>query len=409
MSFYSKKPQQDEGGTVSANSSVVLFPEESDRYGDRYDSASPAAPSRILKDRDTTEPSSGSPSESDKDDPPTTTTHQQQPQPAAARRYSISELVRTLGNDHEDGSTGTSTPLPPELERRTRDFRLAQRQRRSKYGDTASRSAHGVYGLYQHLSSVRIDLEWAEDAAWRRQNGEPYLAWKDFDEARLKGLNRPWFTYAFVFVCSIMLVVEFGVNDWKVEPLDVNPMIGPSAETLIKVGARDTELIVENGEWFRIFSPLILHAGIIHYLINMLALWFIGKAVELNHGMLNTIILFMVPGVGANILSAVFLPEYISVGASGGIFGLIGACVADLGVNWRLLFIKKGNETEKAVWRRNMVAFFILFVEIFINIVSCLTVLTKQQRTAVVKRKRYSSRSHPAWSLLALIHHYCYS
>jgi len=376
MSF-SSKPQQDEGGTVSANSSIG---KESDRC-DQYDSASPAAPSPIL---------TGSPSESDKDEPSNhhrsmPTTHQQQPQPAAARRYSISELVRTLGNDHEDAASST-TPLPPELERRTRDFRLAQRQRRSKYGDTASRSAHGVYGLYQHLSSVRIDLEWAEDAAWRRQNGMPYLAWKDFDEARLKGLNRPWFTYAFVFVCSIMLVVEFGVNDWKVEPLDVNPMIGPSVETLIKVGARDTELIVENGEWFRIFSPLILHAGIIHYLINMLALWFIGKAVELNHGMLNTIVLFMVPGVGANILSAVFLPEYISVGASGGIFGLIGACVADLGVNWRILFIKKGNETEKAVWRRNMVAFFILFVEIFINIVSYRTVGTKQQL----------SWSHPA-------------
>jgi len=288
---------------------------------------------------------------------------QTQQQETPQRRYSITELVRTLGN-HDDTITG----LPPELERRTLDFRLAQRKRRTKYG---SMRHLGVYGLYQHLSSVRIDLEWAEDAAWRRQHGEPYMAWTDFDDARLKGIaNRPWFTYFFIFICTIMLIVEFGVNGWKIEPIDVNLMIGPSAETLIKVGARDTELIVNEGQWFRLFSPLVLHAGIIHYLINMLALWFIGKAVEQSHGIANTIVLFMVPGVGANVLSAIFLPEYISVGASGAIFGLIGACVADLGVNWKILFIQNGEETEKEVWRRNVAALIILVVEITVNIVS---------------------------------------
>ena len=286
---------------------------------------------------------------------------QQQQQP---RHYSVSELVRTLGNHDE-----STTCLPPEMERRTLDFRLAQSKRRTKYG--AAHHLGGVYGLYQHLSSVRIDLEWAEDAAWRRQNGEPYLSWQDFDEARLQGIrNVPWFTYSLVLICSIMMIVEFGVNNWKVEPLSVNPMIGPSADTLIKLGARNTIMIVADGEWYRLFAPLILHAGLIHYFINMLALWFIGKAVEQNHGVLNTLVMFMVPGVGANILSAIFLPEYISVGASGGLFGLIGACVTDIAVNWKILSIRKPDETERQVWRRNAIALVILVVEITINLVS---------------------------------------
>ncbi|EED94376.1 predicted protein, partial [Thalassiosira pseudonana CCMP1335] len=130
------------------------------------------------------------------------------------------------------------------------------------------------------------------------------------------------------------------LNGWKVEPLSVNPMIGPSAETLIKMGAKQTSLIVNQGEWYRLFSPMVLHAGLIHYFLNMMALWFIGKAVEQCHGFAAAAIIFVIPAVGGTIMSAIFLPEYISVGASGGIFGLIGACIADICINWSLLFSK---------------------------------------------------------------------
>ncbi len=75
---------------------------------------------------------------------------------------------------------------------------------------------------------------------------------------------------------------------------------------------------------------MVLHAGIIHYCLNMLALWFVGSAVEQCHGTLASAILFIIPAVGGLILSALLLPQYISVGASGGIFGLVGACLADI-------------------------------------------------------------------------------
>lgn len=275
-------------------------------------------------------------------------------------RYSVSELVATLGNEKD------TSQLPQELERRVLDFRLAQQKRREKYGE---QNKCGIFGMYAHLSDVRIDLEWSEDAAWRRNHGHPYLSWTDFDAVRHKGYtNRPWFTYFVIVLCTIMLIVEFGFNDWVVEPLSVNPLIGPSAQAMIDAGARDTPLIVNQGQWFRIFSPLFLHAGIIHYVINMAALWFVGGAVEQSHGVINAMILFFVAGVGGTILSAIFLPQYISVGASGGIFGLIGGCVADICINWNLLFIKSGEDDTKTK-RRNIVAIGWLVIDFVLNII----------------------------------------
>jgi membrane associated rhomboid family serine protease len=241
----------------------------------------------------------------------------------AKRHYSVSELVASLGNDEKGWQS-----LPPALERRIRDFKFAQIKRMERHGEN---KPWGIFGLYAHLSDIRADLEWAEDAAWRRQNGEPYLSWNDFEKSRDKGLkNRPLFTYFIIFLSTIMLLVSFAVNDWKIEPMSVNPLIGPSSETLIKIGARHTSLIVNDGEWYRLFSPMILHAGVIHYVINMLAMYYIGGAVELSHGFANAAILFVIPAVGGCILSAIFLPNYISVGASGGIFGLIGGCIGKL-------------------------------------------------------------------------------
>jgi hypothetical protein len=60
--------------------------------------------------------------------------------------------------------------MAPALARRIRDFQFAQEKRRRKYGDERP---WGILGVYEHLSSIRFDVEWAEDSDWRRANGEP--------------------------------------------------------------------------------------------------------------------------------------------------------------------------------------------------------------------------------------------
>jgi membrane associated rhomboid family serine protease len=227
---------------------------------------------------------------------------------------------------NHDWRTGAATFIAsPALARRLRDFQFAREKRRKKYGIV---KPWGILGLYYHLSGVRIDVEWAEDAAWRRMNGKPYLTWGDFETLKSTGNNRPFFTYTVVSFCTAMMFAAWFVNGWHFEPLSVNPMIGPSAETLLRLGAKDSYLIVQEQEIWRLVSPMVLHAGLIHYILNMFALWYVGKAIELIHGHFQAASAFVIPAIGGIILSAIFLPQYITVGASGGIFGLIGACIS---------------------------------------------------------------------------------
>ena len=68
-----------------------------------------------------------------------------------------------------------------------------------------------------------------------------------------------------------MMFTSIYLNDWAFEPLSINPMIGPSAETLLRLGAKDSYLIVVQSEIYRLASPMVLHAGLIHYFLNMFA------------------------------------------------------------------------------------------------------------------------------------------
>jgi membrane associated rhomboid family serine protease len=109
----------------------------------------------------------------------------------------------------------------------------------------------------------------------------------------------------------------------------------------------------------------------VHYFINMLALWFVGAAIEMSHGWFASMVIFTLSAVGGTILSAIFLPGYITVGASGGIFGFIGACLADILMNWRLLF--SDFVTEHGKKHRHVVVVIVLLLDIALNSIIGLT------------------------------------
>ena len=84
------------------------------------------------------------------------------------RDEDIAQLRLLAGRLNADWGGGDI--MTPALARRIRDFQFAQEKRRKKYGDERP---WGILGLYDHLAAIRVDVEWAEDAAWRRANGEP--------------------------------------------------------------------------------------------------------------------------------------------------------------------------------------------------------------------------------------------
>ena len=84
-------------------------------------------------------------------------------------------------------------------------------------------------------------------------------------------------------------------------------------------------LAVAAGEWWRIFTPILLHASITHILFNMWALWVLGPQIERGVGTWPFVSLFLASaGVGGAFAFYLGDPLDVAVGASGAIFGLFG-------------------------------------------------------------------------------------
>lgn len=98
-------------------------------------------------------------------------------------------------------------------------------------------------------------------------------------------------------------------------------------EILVSLGAKYNPLI-ENGEVWRFLTCAFLHSGIIHIGCNMYSLYIIGPQINQIYGAKKYFVIYIVSCVTSSLLSYLMSPYSISVGASGGIFGLMGALVA---------------------------------------------------------------------------------
>ena len=103
--------------------------------------------------------------------------------------------------------------------------------------------------------------------------------------------------------------------------------------TLIQFGANYGPL-VKSGQVFRLLTSAFLHIGVIHLLVNMYSLYVIGSQVENYIGKWKFLLIYFVSAISGNLLSVVFNTG-ISAGASGAIFGLLGALLY-FGLHYRL-------------------------------------------------------------------------
>ena len=87
--------------------------------------------------------------------------------------------------------------------------------------------------------------------------------------------------------------------------------------------------LVQSGEVWRLFTVALVHGGLTHLFFNMFSLLVLGNPVEATLGKARFLIIFFVSLLTGS-LSSVYLSSYpyISVGASGAVFGLFGAFIA---------------------------------------------------------------------------------
>ncbi|RCV39776.1 hypothetical protein SEVIR_8G260500v4 [Setaria viridis] len=162
----------------------------------------------------------------------------------------------------------------------------------------------------------------------------------------------PWLVSAATVACVALFLVTMYVNDcpkhnsncaagflgrFAFQPLKENPLLGPSSATLVKMGALHVYKVVHGRQGWRLITCMWLHAGVVHLLINMLCLVFIGIRLEQEFGFARIGLVYLISGFGGSLMSALFIrSSVVSVGASGALFGLIGSMLSELITNWSL-------------------------------------------------------------------------
>ena len=98
---------------------------------------------------------------------------------------------------------------------------------------------------------------------------------------------------------------------------------------MLRHGAMYEPMIVQDHEFYRIFTSMFMHFGISHLLNNMVLLGALGWNLELEAGKIRFVIIYLISGIGGNMLSlyhGLSTETYaVSAGASGAVFGLMGA------------------------------------------------------------------------------------
>lgn len=130
---------------------------------------------------------------------------------------------------------------------------------------------------------------------------------------KIFSFKKPIVTYSLIFICILVFILMYVLGNGSIDNY-----------TLLVFGA-NVDTLTKNGDYYRLFTSMFLHIGILHLLCNMYSLYIIGKEVENVFGKVKYLIIYLLSGIAGSILSLAFNHNTICAGASGAIFGLLGA------------------------------------------------------------------------------------
>jgi len=137
----------------------------------------------------------------------------------------------------------------------------------------------------------------------------------------------------------IMFIVELVIGGVMFDGAFVinNTMAGPSGITQRFLGAKFLPDI-RRGQVWRFWTPALLHGGILHIFMNGIFQFMLCFTFEEKWGTARIAFLYFFTALGATLLSCVASPQTISVGASGALFGMLGANISYILMNWNDVF-----------------------------------------------------------------------
>ncbi len=134
------------------------------------------------------------------------------------------------------------------------------------------------------------------------------------------------------FTTIVILVINFGLyfatTLYSLRQGNADAMWNIDIRTLFDFGARNREAILLGKQWWRLVTAGFLHGGLMHILMNSWVLFDLGAEVEAAYGTSRMLVFYFISTVCGFLASTFFSSAVISVGASAGLFGLIGAMIA---------------------------------------------------------------------------------
>jgi rhomboid protease GluP len=151
------------------------------------------------------------------------------------------------------------------------------------------------------------------------------------------------------FTTVVILLINFGLYVatalFSIKQGNSDAWLGVDGLTLLRFGAKYTPIVFA-GDWWRLVTAGFLHGGLLHILMNSWVLFDLGTQVEEFYGTARYLVFYVIATMGGFLASCYWNPA-ISIGASAGIFGLIGAMIAvgvthqsSLGLAIRGLYIR---------------------------------------------------------------------
>jgi rhomboid protease GluP len=132
---------------------------------------------------------------------------------------------------------------------------------------------------------------------------------------------------------GLYLMVALNVGVWLLQLAQGLSPFKPTPAELYAWGANSASAVVLQGQHWRLLTATFLHAGLLHLAFNMLGLWEAGRQICRWYGNGQFLLIYLGAALGGSALSLHFSAQQaVSVGASGAVFGVLGAVLVAL---WR--------------------------------------------------------------------------
>jgi membrane associated rhomboid family serine protease len=188
---------------------------------------------------------------------------------------------------------------------------------------------------YTHISTAPNSHRIRSPSYEKRQQEPSFFETEPEDDSPIPDdvpyvVKQKYGYFAILFSLAQTVILTLMMVKCGIAPFKINPMIGPYPDALSEWGGKNAVNILDDQEYWRLLTPILLHAGVIHLFCNVAVQLETGAFFEREWGSLNWLIVYLTSAVGSSILSCIFMPNSVSVGSSGAVMGIFGGKLAEI-------------------------------------------------------------------------------